>query len=112
MVVRGDHRGHRAPGARHHFDLLGFEDQIADGEDQALRPEEHAAAGPLGAQVGVAARIGDRGDLDADDRMGGVDQVLELGGIIGRGRTRRHGGRGSDGGERGDAEASDPRRQS
>ena len=91
-VVVGDHpRRQRAAAGVDDADLVGLDDQVADGEDQPVVADDDAAAFALGAERGAAARVGHGAGLHLDDR--GEERV----GVESRRRRgclwRRSGGR-------------------
>ncbi len=91
VIVRDHGARHRLPVGVGDFHLVCLEDEIADGEDEALAIDHHARAEALGAERLVAARIGERFHLDADDRIRRFDQVL-IRGLVDFWRLRRGGG--------------------
>ena len=97
-------RGRRPTGARRDhavvvggdLDRVGFQHQVADGEDQAVGADHHAGAAALPPQgFGGAGAFGGR-HLQADDRLHGPRERVEVAWLRGRGagglRGQRAGG--------------------
>ena len=58
MVVADDARGQRAAAAVDDAHVVGFDDQVADGEDQPVVADDDARAFALRAERRGAARVG------------------------------------------------------
>ena len=116
VVVRDDGGRNRGAVGIRHLDRVGFHDQVADGEDEAVVANHDARSVALLAERLVAARVGKRLHLDADHRVRRVDERLVgridgLGGALG-GRSQhrcvRHEGQ-REGGQRNEGDASESR---
>ena len=112
--VIGDGAGRQHPPAlRQHLDLLGLEDQVADGEHQPVGADDHARAEARAPQGLDGACLRCRGGAQADHRRTGLPQDARLlghcavrvcGGVGGRlGRRHRRGGQ-AFGNEQGQAQ--------
>src|SRR6266542_5569350 len=81
MVVANDHSGQSTTPVVADPDFIGFDDAIADGQNQAVLVDDHTGTLALCAQRRRAARIGQRPGLDFHDRTKeffGVDACLHI----------------------------------
>jgi hypothetical protein len=79
VVVAGDaSRAPCGPVTVDDLDVVGFEDEVADGEHEPVLVEDHADAGASTPSVAALRALRDGLHLDADDGSRGVLQVLVL----------------------------------